>query len=160
MTDVIYPSQKQVWQFKLNVKEVAAIATTSSLKGMGMLAKQVLIIDDELNVRLVVSACLERLAGWNVLTAASGYDGLSLAQDKQPDAILLDMMMPGMDGINFLQRLRANPATEAIPVILLTANADYTHPKLFPTLQVSGAIAKPFEPNLLIRQIAETLGWS
>lgn len=160
MTDVICPSRNQICQFKLNAKEVAPIATAASFKGIGMLVKQILIVDDELNVRLVVGACLERLAGWNVLAAASGYDGLSLAQDRQPDAILLDMMMPGMDGVSFLQRLRADPTTQAIPVILLTANANYTQPTLFQTLKVSGAIAKPFEPNFLVRQIAETLGWS
>jgi CheY-like chemotaxis protein len=122
--------------------------------------KQILVVDDEATVREVVAICLKKLGGWQVLKASSGYEGLELAQSEPVDAILLDVMMPGMDGITFLQRLRSSPETEDIPVILLTAHAYIAQSELLPTLGVNVAIAKPFEPVKLVSQVAEALGWS
>jgi CheY-like chemotaxis protein len=124
-----------------------------------MTQRQILVIDDEATVREVVSLCLTKLGGWQVLMAASGYEGLTLAQTAQPDAIVLDLRMPGMDGITVLQRLRENPDTETIPVVMLTANPNLPNARLFSELGVVAAIGKPFEPMLLVRQIATALGW-
>jgi CheY-like chemotaxis protein len=117
------------------------------------------VVDDEANVRCVVQACLENLAGWEVLLAASGQEGLVIANIEQPDAILLDGMMPEMDGIAFLQHLQANPAINSIPVVFLTAKASLTVPTCYLPLGAKGAIAKPFNPLTLATQIANILGW-
>ncbi len=124
-----------------------------------MTAKRILVVDDEPTVREVVAICLQKLGGWQVLKASSGFEGLKIAQTEPVDAILLDVMMPGMDGITFLQRLRTLPNAENIPVILLTAHAHIRQSELLPALGVNAAIAKPFEPVRLVSQITEVLGW-
>lgn len=127
---------------------------------VAMTTKRILIVDDEVHVREVVQTCLETLGGWNVLSAASGREGLVRAKAEQPDAILLDVMMPGMDGFAFLRQLRANPATQDIPVVLLTAMAYRFNQQQLTELGVRGAITKPFNPVSLTDQIAQALGWS
>jgi CheY-like chemotaxis protein len=122
--------------------------------------KRILVIDDEANVRIVVRTCLEILGEWKVLLAASGHEGLVLAQTERPDAILLDVMMPRMDGVAFVRELQANPELHAIPVVFLTAKADLTQARQFQALGVRGAIAKPFNPLTLHDQIATSLGWN
>ena len=122
--------------------------------------KRILIIEDEVNLRTVVRTCLEMLAGWEVLQAASGQEGLLLAQRERPDAILLDAMMPEMDGITVLQELLANPELQVIPVVFLTAKVELTEPQRFLTLGARGAIAKPFNPLTLHNQITTALCWS
>ncbi len=122
--------------------------------------KRILFIEDELNVRQVVKACLEALGGWNVLLAASGQEGLAKAVSEKPDAILLDVMMPGMDGLALLQELKSNPVTQSIPIVFLTARLSLTEPQRFQELGVQGAIAKPFNSLTLVPKIANALGWS
>jgi CheY-like chemotaxis protein len=121
--------------------------------------KSILIIDDEEMIQVVLRACLEDLAGWNVSLASSGREGLEIATTAKPDAIMLDVMMPGMDGIQFLQRLRAASSTRDIPVILLTAKSDLSLPKAYLKAGATGAIAKPFDPIPMIYQTADFLGW-
>lgn len=127
--------------------------------GSGM-TKRVLIIDDEAILLEVVQGCLEEIAGWNVLTANSGWEGLTKAATEQPDAIVLDVMMPGMDGLALLKRLKAEAGTRSIPVVLLTAKVELTDPRRSADLDVAGVIAKPFEPFQLVEQLATVLGWS
>ncbi len=83
--------------------------------------KRVLVIDDEDDTREVAKISLEMVGGWEVLSARSGAEGLALAEDQKPDAILLDVMMPDMDGPTTFQKLRGQEATRDIPVIMLTA---------------------------------------
>lgn len=124
-----------------------------------MSTKQVLLIDDEAYVREVVQACLQDLGGWDVLAVASAQDGLDKALNMQPDAIVLDISIPGMDGFAFLQQLRANCLTQHIPVVLLSAKAGWFTPQQLQSLGVAGAIAKPFNPVSLTHDIAKALGW-
>ncbi len=124
-----------------------------------MSAKRVLVIDDESIILEVIRACLEELTSWDVLTAVSGSAGVELAQTKQPDAILLDMSMPGLDGFQVMRLLRQHPATQTIPVLLLTARALPGDQALFAPLDVLGVIVKPFDPFSLIEQIGAHLGW-
>jgi CheY-like chemotaxis protein len=121
--------------------------------------KRILFVDDEANVRKVVKICLESLVGWEVLLATSGQEGLTGAETEKPDAILLDGMMPGMDGVTFLKRLQSNPAIQSIPVVFLTAKAGLTEPHRYRALGASGAIAKPFDPMTLAAEIAHALNW-
>lgn len=124
-----------------------------------MTAKRILIVDDEYDIRAVAELALKTVAGWQVLTAASGSEGLDKAALEQPDAILLDVMMPEMDGIATLQALQANPATESIPVILMTAKAQAADQRRFAELGVAGIITKPFKAMQLSAQVVAVLGW-
>ncbi|BAY46859.1 two-component response regulator [Scytonema sp. HK-05] len=124
-----------------------------------MIAKRILIIDDEEDIREVAQLTLEAVGGWLVFTAESGFEGLQVAEAEKPDAILLDVMMPEMDGIATFGKLQANPATQNIPVILLTAKVQSTDQRRFAELGVTGMIAKPFNPMTLSDQLTEALGW-
>jgi CheY-like chemotaxis protein len=119
----------------------------------------VLIIDDEDDIREVAALSLETVAGWQVYMANSGTQGLARAIEHQPDAILLDVMMPGMDGPSTFRELRKNPATAHIPVLLLTAKVQSTDQRRFADLGVQAILFKPFDPLTLSDQIAKVLGW-
>lgn len=122
--------------------------------------KRILVIDNEDYIREVTQICLETVAGWEVLMAASGRDGITCAEAERPDAILLDMMMPEMDGMATFQVLQANPITQDIPVVLLTAKVQANDRRRYENLGIKAAIAKPFDPMTLAQQIADALGWS
>jgi CheY-like chemotaxis protein len=121
--------------------------------------KRILIIDDEQGIRKVIEISLRSIAGWEVLLAGSGSEGLAIAQIEFPDAILLDVMMPGMDGITTLEQIQAHPATSLIPVILLTAKIQIGEQRQFSSLPVAGVIAKPFKAPDLVKQMRSLLHW-
>lgn len=125
-----------------------------------MTKKRILFIDDELHIRQIVKACLELLGGWQVSLATSGQEGLDKAISEKPHAILLDIMMPEMDGLVLLRELQTNPITESIPVVFLTSKVSLTEPQRFQALGVKGAIAKPFNSLTLVPLIANALGWN
>ena len=124
-----------------------------------MTQKRILLIDDETNLVLVIQICLQKLGGWTVLTAESGAEGLGKAEIERPDAILLDVMMPDLDGFTVLKRLKANPTTQNIPVILLTAKIQSAQHKEYAQLDIAGVLAKPFNPMELAHHVAELLDW-
>ncbi len=93
-------------------------------------------------------------------TASSGIEGLADAKAQKPDAILLDMMMPGMDGAATFQKLQGDATTQGIPVILLTAKVQSSDRLRFAEMGVAGVIAKPFDPISLASQVAQILDWS
>lgn len=125
-----------------------------------MPTKRILLIDDELGIRKIVQISLKAIAGWEVLLAASGKEGLAIAQTERLDAILLDVMMPEMDGITTLQHLKANAATQSFPVILLTAKDPQGEQQKFSALAIAGVIAKPFKSQDLVKQMRSLLNWS
>src|SRR6204780_2700195 len=120
---------------------------------------RVLIIDDEEDIREVAALSLETVAGWQVMTANSGAQGLARAIEHQPDAILLDVMMPGMDGPTTFRELRKNPARAKIPVLLLTAKVQGPDQRRFGVLGVEAVLMKPFDPMTLSTQREKILGW-
>ncbi len=121
--------------------------------------KRILIVDDEDDIREIVRAALEEIAGWQTLTAASGPEGLRLAQTEPVDAILLDISMPGMDGFEIFNQLQAHPATQPIPVIALTSKVLARDRARFATLDLAGTITKPFNPLQLGQDVAALLNW-
>jgi CheY-like chemotaxis protein len=123
------------------------------------MSRNILIVDDEEDVQAIAKLGLEMAAGWNVLTACSGREALNVATNSKLDVILLDMMMPDMDGRATLQQLKANPVTNSIPVILLTAKVQKSDQESFTGLDVAAVFAKPFRPLKLAAQISEALGW-
>jgi DNA-binding response OmpR family regulator len=120
---------------------------------------RILIIDDEDDIREIAAMSLETAAGWEVMVASSGAQGLVRAASYQPDAILLDVMMPGMDGPTTFRELRKNPATARIPVLFLTAKVQATDRRSFANLGVQAVLVKPFDPMTLSAQISAVLGW-
>ncbi|PZV14071.1 MAG: two-component system response regulator [Leptolyngbya sp.] len=124
------------------------------------MTKQILIVDDDDDIRAVVRVSLEEFAGWRTIAAASGIEGLQIAQTKTLDAILLDISMPDMNGFQMCEALQANPRTQHIPVIVLTAKVLSSDRQQFSGLAVAGIITKPFNPLTIWSQVAEILGWN
>lgn len=122
-----------------------------------MTAKQILVVDDDAVIREVVAACLQHLGKWGVLTAASGKEALQQVNTEKIDAIVLDVMMPEMDGFAVLQCLRSNPTTQPIPVVLLTASNHLPSRDRLPKLGVVSIIFKPFDPIDFVQKIAQVL---
>lgn len=124
-----------------------------------MIKKRILVIDDEYDLGFIISTCLEEFGTWETLTTQSPREGITLAQTEQPDAILLDVMMPDIDGITLFNYLKGEPNTQSIPVILMTAKVQSSDLKFFHSLGVKGVISKPFDPLKLAEQITELLQW-
>lgn len=120
---------------------------------------RILIIDDEDDIREIAAMSLETVAGWEVMVANSGAQGLTRAAMYKPDAILLDVMMPGMDGPTTFRELQKNPVTAKIPVLFLTAKVQATDRARFAGLGIQAVLVKPFDPLTLSVQIANVLGW-
>lgn len=118
---------------------------------------RVLLIEDEDHIREVVQVSLEAIAGWDVSVASGGAEGLAMATAEPPDAILLDVMMPDVDGPETLVRLRESEATADIPVVFLTAKAQAAERRHLFELGAKGLIQKPFDPMQLAYQVAELL---
>ena len=123
--------------------------------------RRILIIDDEDDIREVAALALETTAGWEIVTASSGPDGIRAAANSKPvpDAILMDVMMPGMDGPTTFRLMQQNPDLAGIPVLLLTAKVQGVSQRRFAGLGVSAVLFKPFNPLTLAAQISEKLGW-
>jgi two-component system OmpR family response regulator len=114
---------------------------------------KVLIIDDDADIRLIAGLSLRRVGGMDVIEAASGLEGIRKAQEERPDAILLDIMMPTLDGSETLAALRSQPATALTPVIFLTAKAAGAEVERLMALGASGVLIKPFDPRTLSRDV-------
>lgn len=121
------------------------------------MARRILVVDDEIDLRNLVQTCLEIMGSWQVVTAGSGIEALQEAQNQPFDAILLDLMMPGMDGLTILQHLRSNDRTKRIPIVLLTAKGRSIEPLQFEQFNILGTIKKPFNPVKLADQLEELL---
>lgn len=121
--------------------------------------KRVLIIDDEEDIREVAALALEATAGWTVFTAGSGVEGIAVATKEQPDAILMDVMMPGVDGPTTFRTMQDNRLIAHIPVLLLTAKVQGVDQRRFASLGLAAVLFKPFDPMTLASQISEALGW-
>ncbi len=124
------------------------------------MTKQILIVDDDDDIRDVVRVSLEEFAGWLTIAAKSAIEGLQIAKTTALDAILVDISIPDMDGFEMCEQLQADPRTQQIPVIVLTAKVLSSDRDRFTELEVAGIISKPFDPLTIWSQIAEMLGWS
>jgi len=120
--------------------------------------KRILVIDDEDDIREVAQASLEIMGGWDVILACSSHEGLTKAETEHPDAILLDVMLPDMDGVAVFKHLQANPTTQNIPIIFLTAKVQLSDQVYLKQLGAKAVIAKPFKPHLLVSQLLAIMG--
>ena len=124
------------------------------------MGRRVLIVDDEDSIREIARISMEAVGGHEVTTASSGLEALDRAATDPPDAVLLDVMMPGLDGPSTLTRLQADARMRQIRVVLLTAKVQPAEVVRFHQMAgVAGVIAKPFDPMRLPGQVAEILGW-
>jgi signal transduction histidine kinase len=114
---------------------------------------RVLIIDDDADIRTVTRLSLSCVGGMDVIEAASGAEGVRKARRDKPDVILLDMMMPAMDGVETLALLRAQPTTATTPVIFLTAEPAAAEVERLTTLGAAGVLLKPFNPDTLSAEV-------
>ena len=110
---------------------------------------RILVADDDATMRTIASLSLAKKGGHEVTCAADGAEAVALAEANPPDVILLDGMMPVLDGPGALLKLRANEKTRNIPVIFLSAAAEPAALSLYRSLKPAGIIAKPFNPLTL-----------
>jgi CheY-like chemotaxis protein len=115
--------------------------------------ERILYVEDEPDIQAVAKLALEMVGGYQVMICSGGQEALDKVNGFAPDLILLDVMMPGMDGPTTLQNLRANPATASIPVIFLTAKVQPSEVAQYQALGALNVIAKPFDPMTLAEQV-------
>ena len=115
--------------------------------------RKILFVDDEPDIRTVTRMALEMVGGFQVLACGSGEEALAAAPHAGADLVLLDVMMPGMDGPSTLAALRRIPATTNTPVIFMTAKVQSSEIGAYRGLGVLGVIAKPFPPMELSEEI-------
>ncbi|MEM8501587.1 MAG: response regulator [Cyanobacteria bacterium P01_D01_bin.1] len=123
------------------------------------MSKRILVIDDDDGVREIIQISIESTTDWTVWVAASGREGMAIAQSTPPDLILLDVMMPEEDGIAVYKRFQADNLTRSIPAILLTAKTQTSEHQEFMALGVDGIITKPFKATTLVEKIVQIVGW-
>jgi CheY-like chemotaxis protein len=121
--------------------------------------RRILVVDDDDAARKAVVHSLQTMAGWEVDEAYCGAQAIESATQDQPDAILLDVMMPAMDGPAMLGKLRSSRITSHIPIVLLTAKVEAATNGSLAHLPVAGILLKPFDPLRLASQVATALGW-
>lgn len=124
------------------------------------MTRRILVIDDEASILMIVKMTLEVTAGWEVITAESAAVGFEMAEREPLDAILLDLVMPELDGVAVFERLRSSSHTYHTPVIFLTARARQVQRQSLENMGSAGVITKPFEPTAIANQIKAMLGWT
>ena len=117
--------------------------------------KRILYVEDEDSIRTIAITVLEAVGGFTVIACGSGQQAVEAAPGAAADLILLDVMMPGMDGPATLQALRALPQTAQTPVIFMTAKVQAGEIQQYKSLGALDVIAKPFDPMTLSEQISE-----
>lgn len=119
--------------------------------------KKILAIDDENDALLIIKTALSS-EGYEVITATNGYDGLAMAEEQQPDLIILDLMMPEMNGFEVLTQLKSNDLTGQIPVIVVSGLSDKEKIRMALSKGTDYYIIKPYEYDDLINKVRQALG--
>jgi two-component system, OmpR family, response regulator len=122
-----------------------------------MAIQKVLLVDDEDDIRTIGQLSLARVGGWQCALAPNGQVALELAESFRPDLVLLDVMMPGMDGPTTFEALRALEATRTVPIIFMTAKVQKHEVARYLELGALGVISKPFDPMRLPVEIRRLL---
>lgn len=120
---------------------------------MSIPLQKVLVVEDNHDIRTIVKAALEMVGGLEVLACESGSEALEALADFAPQLVLLDVMMPGMDGPGVMARLRERPDTAQIPVVFLTAKTATTETERLRALGALGVLTKPFDPMTLHEEV-------
>ncbi|HEY9678934.1 MAG TPA: response regulator [Drouetiella sp.] len=122
-----------------------------------MTIEHVLLVDDDPNIRKIAEISLSKVGKWRVSLASSGREALDMAVNERPDVILLDVMMPELDGPSTLKCLRHNCAVANIPVIFVTAKVQNHEMAKYAQMGAMGVIVKPFDPMLLPKQVMDII---
>jgi CheY-like chemotaxis protein len=122
---------------------------------MKKLLRDILIVDDEADLLRLAQLCLQTLGGFKVATAGTGHEALERARASPPDLVLLDVMMPKMDGPSTLAAFRADPRLKDIPVMFMTARVRGSEIDEYLAMGADGVIAKPYDADDLLRQIGD-----
>jgi two-component system, OmpR family, response regulator len=125
---------------------------------MSKALKRIMCVDDETDILEVAKMCLETVAGFEVVCCSSGTEMLTVLQEEKPDLIMLDVMMPGMDGPATLSAVRQKPQLNHVPIILLTARVQPAEIEQYLKMGAAGVICKPFDPMTISSQITEIYG--
>ncbi len=118
-----------------------------------LLLERLMLVEDDPDIRFVVCQVLEKLGGFQIKAYASGKEALQAVEELKPQMILLDVMMPGMDGPTTLKELRKKPACKDLPIVFITAKTQHDEVEKLQKLGVQAVISKPFDPKTLTQQI-------
>lgn len=118
---------------------------------------KVLVVEDDRSIQMVLELVLTRMAKCDVIVASDGPSGLASIQQNKPDVVLLDLMLPGMDGFEICQRSKADESTKHIPIVFLTAQPQPASVARAMSLGAAGYLIKPFDPIKIVDQINEAL---
>ncbi len=124
------------------------------------MTRTILVVDDEPDIRELARVSLEMVGGYQVVVAATGRAAVELIDSSAPDAVVLDVQMPGMDGPATLAALRGTTAGAQVPVVFLTASVQETQVAELRRLGAVGVLPKPFDPMTLPDQLRAVLAWS
>jgi two-component system phosphate regulon response regulator PhoB len=133
-----------------------ASAENRHRKEDGMIKQSVLVVEDEEDIRELVSYNLLK-EGYQVAGVASGEDALAAIESKPPDLVLLDLMLPGLDGLSVCRKLKGNPQTESTPVIMLTAKGEEADIVAGLNMGADDYVTKPFSPKVLLARVRAVL---
>lgn len=123
------------------------------------MTRSAVVVDDEPDIREIARLALETVAGWRVTVCSSGVEAVELVAGVQPDVVLLDVMMPDLDGPSVARLLAADARTAHVPVVLLTARVTDSDVATLEAGPVAAVLAKPFDPMTLATRVEEVLGW-
>lgn len=123
------------------------------------MTRRILVVDDDEDVRRLAVMSLTRVGGFDVRSVGSGAECLEELARERPDAVVLDVMMPVMDGPATLAAIRDSAAVYDLPVVFLTAGIVAADMDRLRSLPVAGVLHKPFDPLTLPSELAELLGW-
>lgn len=118
--------------------------------------KKILYVEDEADIQMIARVALENVGGFELLVCSTGAEAIEKATSFNPDLLLLDVMMPGMDGPTTLQELRKIPQLANTPVMFMTAKVQPQEIEFLKSLNVADVIAKPFDPMMLANNIRES----
>lgn len=121
------------------------------------MGKKILIVDDEPEILMLVSARL-KASGYDVVTASDGQEGLDKAKAEMPDIMLLDVMMPKMDGYKVCGLLKADTRYQKIPIVMFTARAGSADEEMREDVGANGYLSKPLDSEAMLKLIEELLG--
>src|SRR5262249_46296384 len=118
---------------------------------------KILVIEDDRSIQMVLELVLTHMAKCTVILASDGNVGWEKIQSEKPDVVLLDLMLPGIDGYEVCQRAKAEPSTRHIPIIFLTAQPQPAAQAKAMALGAASYLVKPFDPTKIVGQINEVL---
>jgi CheY-like chemotaxis protein len=116
---------------------------------MGVQLKRILMVEDDTDIQIVARMSLEAVGGYTVEVCSGGHEALVRVKEFSPDLVLLDVMMPDMDGPTVLRGLRSDPETAALPVIFMTAKAQAHEVASYKEMGALEVVSKPFDPMAL-----------